>query len=78
MAQVKVRYCKPCMHYRRAVKLQETLKEALGVDAVLEEGAFGEFSIWHGDDLVAKRTWKGFAREDIILDGLRSALGASA
>ena len=43
------------------------LKKALGVDASLEVGNSGEFTVWVGDAKVAEKKWGRFpAPEDVV------------
>jgi hypothetical protein len=40
------------------------IKEALGVDTELQEGARGEFSVWVGEKRVAQKGPEGFPTEE--------------
>ena len=43
------------------------LKKALGVDAKLEVGGSGEFTVWVDDKVVAEKKWMRFpAPEDVV------------
>jgi hypothetical protein len=43
------------------------LKKALGVDASLEVGSSGEFTVWVDDAKVAEKKWGRFpAPEDVV------------
>ncbi len=43
------------------------LKDKLGVDATLEVGSSGEFTVWVDDAKVAEKSWGRFpAPEDVV------------
>ena len=43
------------------------IKKAFGVDATLEVGNSGEFTVWVGDKKVAEKSWGRFpAPEDVV------------
>ncbi|MBA3716294.1 MAG: hypothetical protein H0W76_28210 [Pyrinomonadaceae bacterium] len=50
------------------------LKRELDVEAELIEGGRGEFTVWVGDDVVAKKGWVRFPKEEVILSAVRQAL----
>jgi hypothetical protein len=50
------------------------LKTALGVETELAEGGRGEFTVWVGDEVVARKDSKGFPSEDDALAGVQRAL----
>jgi len=50
------------------------IKDALGVDAELQEGARGEFSIWVGEKRVAQKGPDGFPSEEDALTAVKSQL----
>ena len=50
------------------------LKRELGVDAELARGSRGEFSVWVGDRMVAKKGFWSFPGEAEVLEAVRSAL----
>ena len=43
------------------------IKQATGIDAGVEPGAVGEFSIWLNDRKVAEKSLKGFPSDDAIV-----------
>ena len=51
------------------------IKDALGVEAELEEGARGEFSIWVGKTRVSEKGPSGFPSEQDALAAVQQALG---
>ena len=51
------------------------IKEALGVETELEEGARGEFSIWVGAKRVSQKGADGFPSEEDALAAVKQALG---
>ncbi len=54
--------------------MAEFLKKELGVDAELVVGDSGEFTVWVGDRMVAKKGWFGFPSEQKVLEAVRQAL----
>jgi hypothetical protein len=50
------------------------IKDTLGIDAELSEGSRGEFTVWVGDDVVARKDAEGFPTEDQALAAVRAAL----
>ncbi len=50
------------------------IKDALGVDAELQEGARGEFSVWVGEKRVAQKGPEGFPTEEDALAAVRKAM----
>ena len=51
------------------------LKDAVGVDAELVEGARGEFSIRLGERIVAQKSPRGFPPDAEIVARVKEALG---
>jgi hypothetical protein len=51
------------------------IQDALGVDAELQEGARGEFSVWVGEKRVAQKGPEGFPSEEEALAAVRKAMG---
>jgi len=51
------------------------IKEALGVESELEEGARGEFSVWVGKALVSEKGPDAFPSEEDALAAVKQALG---
>jgi hypothetical protein len=52
------------------------IKDATGIDPELVEGSRGEFTIWVGDEIVARKDARGFPSEDGALAAVRAALAA--
>jgi len=50
------------------------IKEALGIDAELQEGARGEFSVWVGEKRVAQKGPEGFPSEEDALAAVKQAM----
>jgi hypothetical protein len=50
------------------------IKEATGVDTELVEGKRGEFTVWVGDAVVAKKDWRGFPSEPDAVAAVQRAL----
>ncbi len=50
------------------------IKEALGVEAALEEGARGEFSVWVGEERVSQKGPDGFPSDEDALAAVKQAL----
>lgn len=51
------------------------LEERLGVKAQLVVGRTGEFTVWVGEQVVARKTLDGFPSEETCLQAVASALG---
>ena len=55
--------------------MADTLKSELGLDAVsLVSGDRGEFSLWLGDTLIAKKSYAGFPTNEEAVQAMRTAL----
>lgn len=54
--------------------MAELIKRELGVEPELIEGDRGEFSVWVGDQLVAKKGWVRFPPDQRVLSAVRQAL----
>jgi hypothetical protein len=52
----------------------ELIRRELGVEPEVVEGDRGEFTVWVGDRLVAKKGWVRFPSEQKVLSGVRQAL----
>ena len=50
------------------------IKAELGVDSELMEGGRGEFSVWVGDQVVAKKDFDGFPSDEDALAAVKRAL----
>ena len=44
----------------------------------LVEGGRGEFTVWVGDECVAKKDWLGFPSEETVVAAVRTAVGQSS
>jgi hypothetical protein len=51
------------------------VKQELGIDSELVEGQRGEFTVWVGEELVARKDALGFPSEDDVLAAVRKTLG---
>jgi hypothetical protein len=52
------------------------IKQTIGADVQLVEGGRGEFTVWVGDDVVAKKDpLVGFPTDDDALAAVQRALG---
>ena len=51
------------------------IKSAVSVEPDLVEGARGEFTVWVGDRVVAKKTLRGFPTDEEIVRAVREASG---
>ena len=58
--------------------MAELLKRELGAEAELVEGGRGEFTVWVGDQVVAKKGWLGFPDDEKVLEAVREALAADS
>jgi hypothetical protein len=47
------------------------LKQELGVDSELIAGDRGEFTVWLGDELIARKDARGFPSDDDVLAAVR-------
>jgi hypothetical protein len=47
------------------------LKKALGIDATLQVGNSGEFTVWVGDAIVAEKKWGRFPDPDDVVAAVR-------
>jgi hypothetical protein len=50
------------------------IKEQLGVESELTEGGRGEFTVWVGDEVVAKKDLQGFPSDEEALDAVKRAV----
>ncbi len=50
------------------------LKKALGVDATLQVGNTGEFTVWVDDAIVAEKTRMGFPSPDDVIGAVRDRM----
>lgn len=53
------------------------LRDATGIDAELIEGSRGEFTVWVGDQVVARKDAGSFPSEAEAVAAVRSALSES-
>ncbi|MBA3768529.1 MAG: hypothetical protein H0W99_16435 [Acidobacteria bacterium] len=54
--------------------MAELIKRELGIQPELVEGDRGEFTVWVGDHLAAKKGWVRFPTDAKVLSALRQAL----
>jgi hypothetical protein len=54
------------------------LFKELGVPVETTGGKTGEFTIWVGDRLVAKKGWLRFPSDQKVLDAVRTALNSQS
>ena len=54
--------------------MAELIKRELGIAPELVEGDRGEFTIWVGDRLVAKKGWVRFPSDKRVLAAVQQAL----
>jgi hypothetical protein len=52
----------------------ELIKRELGLESELVEGARGEFSVWVGDQMVAKKGWIRFPPDQRVLSAVKQEL----
>ena len=50
------------------------IKAGLGIDAELSEGGRGEFTVWVGDQVVAKKDAQGFPTDEEALKAVTQAV----
>ncbi len=53
------------------------IKDALGVDTELVEGARGEFTVWVGDQRVAQKDEGGFPSDEDAVSAVKRAAGGA-
>ena len=58
----------------RASRVAALIKEKLSLEADLEPGGRGEFTVWAGGKKVAEKTRTGFPSESTIVEAVRTAL----
>lgn len=54
--------------------MAELLKRELNVETNLIEGTRGEFTVWVGETVVARKGWLGFPEDEKVLLAVREAL----
>ena len=54
--------------------MAELIKRELGIEPELVEGHRGEFTIWVGDQIVAKKGWIRFPTDERVLAAVEQAL----
>lgn len=54
--------------------MAELIKRELGIEPELVEGERGEFTVWVGDRVVAKKGWVRFPSNKKVLAAVRQAL----
>lgn len=54
--------------------MAELLKRELNVETKLVEGGRGEFTVWVGEHVVARKGWFGFPDDEKVLAAVREAL----
>jgi hypothetical protein len=54
----------------------ELLKKELNVETKFIEGDRGEFTVWVGETVVAKKGWLGFPEDEKVLAAVREAIGS--
>ena len=50
------------------------IKDELGADSELIEGGRGEFTVWVGDEVVAKKDLQGFPSDEEALAAVKRAV----
>ena len=61
----------------RAVRVAALIKVATGIEPELVVGSRGEFTVWVGEETVAKKDASGFPGEAEAVAAVRRALGLS-
>ena len=54
--------------------MADLLKRELNIETELIAGDRGEFTVWVGDAVVAKKNWLGFPEDGKVLVAVREAL----
>ena len=52
------------------------MERELNVETKLIEGGRGEFTVWVGDEVVARKGWFGFPEDEKVLAAVREALAS--
>lgn len=55
--------------------MADVLREHLGLETELVSGDRGEFTVWVGDRVVARKTLDGFPTPETCLEAVRTAVG---
>lgn len=55
--------------------MAELIRRELGAEPELVEGDRGEFTVWVGEQVVAKKGWVRFPPDQRVLSAVRQALG---
>ena len=50
------------------------IKDQLGIDSEVSEGGRGEFTVWVGDKVVAKKDLQGFPSDEDALAAVKQAV----
>jgi hypothetical protein len=74
MTSIRIRYCKVWNYYPRAARAAALIKDETGLESELIEGGRGEFTVWVGEDLAAKKTPLGFPTDEEILRAIQKRL----
>ena len=59
---------------QKAARVAELIKRELGIQPELVEGDRGEFTVWVGDRMVAKKGWVRFPHDKKVLSAVQQAL----
>ena len=54
--------------------MAELIRRELGIEAELIEGGMGEFTVWVGERMVAKKGWVRFPSDQKVLAAVQQAL----
>ena len=57
--------------------MADMIKRELGIEAELQEGDRGEFTVWVNDKVVAKKGWFRFPQNERVLSAVRQELKLS-
>jgi predicted Rdx family selenoprotein len=52
----------------------DLLKTELGVETELVAGDRGEFTVWVGDEVVARKNQSGFPEDDKVLEAVKETM----
>jgi hypothetical protein len=52
----------------------DLLKKELGVETEIKAGDRGEFTVWVGDHVVARKNWLGFPSDEKVLEAVKQAM----
>ena len=74
MSRIRIRYCEVCNYLPLASRQAALNQQATGLDADLEPGGRGEFSVWLDAVKIAEKSRTGFPSDKALLEAVRKSL----